>query len=120
MTYVRLAPLIVIFLLLPSVKNTEAVDGFCLETCVILPCFSSVAGCYCHGSTCMRGTTIASMAKTIDEHRNLCQTHEDCITKKSGNFCARFPNHNINYGWCFNAESEGFLLKDHLKMLTAN
>ncbi|KAL9298324.1 hypothetical protein ACSQ67_024220 [Phaseolus vulgaris] len=55
---------------------------------------------------------LSSVAKMIDEHPNLCQSDEECMKKGSGNFCARYPNHYMDYGWCFNSGSEelkGFL-----------
>ncbi|KAK7358102.1 hypothetical protein VNO77_00023 [Canavalia gladiata] len=42
----------------------------------------------------------------------LCQSHDDCMKKGSGNFCAHYPNHYIDYGCCFDSDSEtpkGFL-----------
>jgi len=61
---------------------------------------------------CIYPTGLSSVSKMIDEHPNLCQSHGECIKKGSGNFCARYPNHYVDYGWCFNSGSEelkGFL-----------
>jgi viroplasmin and RNaseH domain-containing protein len=44
--------------------------------------------------------------KMIEEHPNLCKTHAECIKKGSGNFCARYPNADIEYGWCFPSVDE--------------
>ncbi|CAH9118649.1 unnamed protein product [Cuscuta epithymum] len=51
-----------------------------------------------------------SLAKRIEEHPNLCQSDEECI-KKAGsggglNFCARYPNPQIDYGWCINNNTD--------------
>nr|ALL96747.1 albumin 1 [Clitoria ternatea] len=119
MAYVKHAPLAVVFLLATSVmfivKNAEAGGSIpCGESCVFLPCF--LPGCSCKSSVCYLNHIIASDAKTVDEHHLLCQSHEDCFKKGTGNFCAAFPDHDIAYGWCFHAQSEGYLLKDFLKM----
>ena len=48
----------------------------------------------------------------IKEHPKLCQSHDECMKKGSGKFCARYPNNYIDYGWCFDSDSEalkGFL-----------
>nr|QMV80769.1 cyclotide precursor [Clitoria ternatea] len=101
-----------------AVEKTEA--GIpCGESCVFLPCFI-IPGCSCKDKVCYLNHVIASTAKTMNDHHLLCQSHEDCITKRTGNFCANFPNQDIKYGWCFRAESEGFMLKDHLKMSITN
>lgn len=44
--------------------------------------------------------------KLIEEHPNLCQSHADCTKKGSGSFCARYPNPDIEYGWCFVSNSK--------------
>ncbi|KAK2360592.1 albumin-1 [Trifolium repens] len=51
--------------------------------------------------------------KTIEEHPNLCQSHDDCTKKGTGSFCARYMNPDIEYGWCFasNAEAEDIFFK---------
>nr|XP_007133732.1 hypothetical protein PHAVU_011G204500g [Phaseolus vulgaris]ESW05726.1 hypothetical protein PHAVU_011G204500g [Phaseolus vulgaris] len=62
--------------------------------------------------SCIHPTGLSAAAKMIDEHPNLCQFHEECMKKGSGNFCARYPNHYMDYGWCFNSDSDalkGFL-----------
>ncbi|KAL2326392.1 hypothetical protein Fmac_025450 [Flemingia macrophylla] len=61
---------------------------------------------------CTYPSGLSSVAKMIDEHPNLCQSHDECMKKGSGNFCARYPNNYIDYGWCFDSDSEalkGFL-----------
>jgi len=73
--------------------------------------------CVCHTGiylcTCSDQSGLSSVAKMRDEHPNLCQSHEECRKKGSGNFCARNPNNYMDYGWCFNSDSEalnkGFL-----------
>ncbi|GAU30826.1 hypothetical protein TSUD_267460 [Trifolium subterraneum] len=41
----------------------------------------------------------------VEQHPNLCQSHDDCTQKRSGSFCARYPNPDIEYGWCFDSDS---------------
>nr|QMV80714.1 cyclotide precursor [Clitoria ternatea] len=121
MAYPRLA---VIFLLAASVmfavKDAEA--GIpCGESCVFIPCtITALLGCSCKSKVCYKNHVIAAEASTVDDHHLLCQSHEDCFKKGSGNFCAPFLGHDVKYGWCFHAESEGFLLKDFLKMSSDN
>nr|QMV80733.1 cyclotide precursor [Clitoria ternatea] len=118
MAFVRRASLVALFFLFAAsvmfaVKKTEAGFNSCSEACVYLPCFSK--GCSCFKRQCYKNHVIAATSKSIDEHHLLCQSHYDCITKGSGNFCAPFLEHDVPYGWCFRAESEGYLLKDFLK-----
>jgi hypothetical protein len=47
-----------------------------------------------------------TITKMVEEHPNLCQSHVECLEKKSGSFCARYPNTNIPYGWCFDTNTE--------------
>nr|ALL96759.1 albumin 1 [Clitoria ternatea] len=116
MAFARLA---VIFFLAASVmfavKETQA--GIpCGESCVYIPCtVTALLGCSCKDKVCYKNHVIAAEANTVDEHHLLCQSHEDCFKKGAGNFCAPFLGHDVKYGWCFRAESEGFLLKDFLK-----
>nr|P86842.3 RecName: Full=Cyclotide cter-B; Flags: Precursor [Clitoria ternatea]AEK26412.1 cyclotide precursor cter B [Clitoria ternatea] len=111
---------VVLFLVATSViftvKKTEA-GVPCAESCVWIPCtVTALLGCSCKDKVCYLNHVIAFEAKTMDEHHLLCQSHEDCYKKGSGNFCAPFFNHDVKYGWCFRAEFEGYLLKDFLKM----
>ncbi|XP_068486198.1 albumin-1-like [Phaseolus vulgaris] len=126
MGYARVAPL-ALFLLATSImfstKNIEA--AHCVGACSMLdeaPCGSSDCSCYptvgpflglCKG---LFGPTqlSSSVAKMIDEHPNLCQSHEECMKKGSGNFCAPYPKHYMDYGWCVNSDSEE--LKSFLAM----
>ncbi|TKY68518.1 Albumin-1 protein [Spatholobus suberectus] len=122
MAYVRLAPLAVFLLatsLMFPMKKVEAVD--CSGVCSpfeMPPCGSTDCRCIPWGlfiGQCIYPIGgVASVAKMIDEHPNLCQSHDECMKKGSGNFCARYPNHYIDYGWCFNSDSEA--LKGFLKM----
>jgi len=62
--------------------------------------------CYCHPSTFLNGFcrdygSEHAMMKKMEEDPNLCQSHADCKKKGSGSFCARNPNADIKYGWCF-------------------
>lgn len=47
-----------------------------------------------------------AVMKRVEEHPNLCQSHVDCMKKGSGSFCARYPNPDIEYGWCFSSNLE--------------
>nr|QMV80721.1 cyclotide precursor [Clitoria ternatea] len=118
MAYVRLTSLAVVFFIATSVmftlKKTEGGLPICGETCFKTKCYTK--GCSCSYPVCKRNHIIALEAKTVDEHRLLCESHEDCFKKGTGNYCASFPNSDIHFGWCFYAESEGYLLKDFLKM----
>ncbi|BAT89289.1 hypothetical protein LR48_Vigan08g002800 [Vigna angularis] len=119
MAYVRLAPL-ALFLLATStmfpMKKIEAVE--CSGACSpfeMPPCRSTDCRCVpvaLVGGFCIYPTGLSSVAKMIDEHPNLCQSDDECMKKGSGNFCARYPNHYVDYGWCFDSDSEalkGFL-----------
>nr|G1CWH5.1 RecName: Full=Cliotide T7; Flags: Precursor [Clitoria ternatea]AEK26407.1 cyclotide precursor cliotide T7 [Clitoria ternatea] len=116
MAFARLA---LIFFLAASVmfavKETEA--GIpCGESCVFIPCtVTALLGCSCKDKVCYKNHVIAAEANTVNDHHLLCQSHEDCFKKGTGNFCAPSLKHDVKYGWCFRAESEGFLLKDFLK-----
>ncbi|VFR02431.1 unnamed protein product [Cuscuta campestris] len=41
--------------------------------------------------------------RMAEEHPNLCQSDEECMKKGSGDLCARYPNPDIEYGWCINS-----------------
>nr|WGM83067.1 CterM T20K precursor [synthetic construct] len=114
MAYVRLTSLAVLFFLAASVMKTEGGLPVCGETCVGGTC--NTPGCKCSWPVCTRNHIIAANAKTVNEHRLLCTSHEDCFKKGTGNYCASFPDSNIHFGWCFHAESEGYLLKDFMNM----
>nr|C0HKG0.1 RecName: Full=Cliotide T9; Flags: Precursor [Clitoria ternatea] len=116
MAYVRLACLAVIFFFAASVMFTVEAGIPCGESCVFIPCLTTVVGCSCKNKVCYNNHVIAAEANSIDDHHLLCQSHDDCIKKGTGNFCAPFLDHACQYGWCFRAESEGYLLKDFLKM----
>ncbi|KAK7405737.1 hypothetical protein VNO78_07346 [Psophocarpus tetragonolobus] len=125
MAYVRLAPLALFLLatsLMFSMKKIEAneCNGVC-SPFEMPPCGSTDCRCIPWGlfiGQCIYPTGgVASVAKMIDEHPNLCQSHDECMKKGSGNFCARYPNHYMDYGWCFNSHSEE--LKNFLKMPVA-
>nr|AML32988.1 cliotide T29 [Clitoria ternatea] len=121
MAYLRLAPLAVIFFfaVMFAVKKTEGGDPLkCGESCFAGKCYTP--GCTCEYPICMNNHIIALDAKTMDQHRLLCESHEDCLMKRTGNYCAPFPDSDIHFGWCFHAESEGYLLKDFLKMSKDN
>jgi hypothetical protein len=48
----------------------------------------------------------------VEEHPNLCESHDDCMKKGSGSFCACFPNLDIQYGWCLASISKKTLLEN--------
>jgi len=94
-------------------KNIEA--AHCPGTCAIgigTPCGSVDCACYpvsLFYGFCISRFQLSSVAKI---HPNLCESDEECKKKGSGNFCARYPNHYVDYGWCFNSGSDqlkGFL-----------
>ncbi|ESW05720.1 hypothetical protein PHAVU_011G203900 [Phaseolus vulgaris] len=119
MASVRLAPLVLFVLatsIMFSVKNIEAAD--CSGACSVFekpPCRSRDCFCIPMGifvGVCISPFGLSAAAKMIDEHPNLCKSDEECMKKGSGNFCAPYPNHYMNYGWCFNFGSDelkGFL-----------
>lgn len=41
-----------------------------------------------------------------EEHQKFCQSHTDCTERGIGTFCARYPNSDNEYGWCFASSSE--------------
>ncbi|CAK8562617.1 unnamed protein product [Lathyrus sativus] len=111
MAYVRLSLLAVLLLAtfsMFSMKNVGATG--CLGACSpfeVLPCRST--DCRCIPVSLFLGycaPTSPSVMKMIEEHPNLCQSHADCIKKKSGSFCARYPNPDIEHGWCFASNIE--------------
>ncbi|RDX95698.1 hypothetical protein CR513_21739, partial [Mucuna pruriens] len=107
-----------IFLVMFPTKKIEAVtcNGSC-SPFEMPPCHSTDCRCVPWGlfiGQCIHPTGHASVAKMIEEHPNLCQSNDECMKKGSGNFCARYPNPHIEYGWCIAANSEA--LKGFLKM----
>ncbi|CAK8575130.1 unnamed protein product [Lathyrus sativus] len=66
-------------------------------------------GCHCilskgaEGGVCIRNKHVA---KKVEEHPDLCESHADCTRKGSGSFCARYPNSDLKYGWCFDSNSD--------------
>jgi len=84
-------------------KNVEASceDNFCAS-----PFGQCGAGCFCIPEAgCIPGLH-KDAVKKIGEHPNLCESHVECKKKGSGSFCARFPNLDVDYGWCFASKSE--------------
>ncbi|WVZ02140.1 hypothetical protein V8G54_022946 [Vigna mungo] len=124
MAYARLAPL-ALYLLATSIifpMKIEAAD--CSGVCSpfeMPPCGSSDCRCIPAGGNtgiCYNPNRLSSsVAKMIDEHPNLCQSDDECMKKGSGNFCARYPNNYIDYGLCFDSDSEA--LKGFLAMPAA-
>ncbi|CAJ1978351.1 unnamed protein product [Sphenostylis stenocarpa] len=106
MVFVRLAPVALFFLTtsLFSMKNTEASGAFCASNfCSLSP--DCGIGCYCHYGGCYN-RELASAAKMMEENSDLCESHEECKKRGSGDFCARSPNPLIQHGWCFHSHSE--------------
>ncbi|XP_020208801.1 albumin-1 isoform X1 [Cajanus cajan] len=124
MAYVRLAPL-ALFLLATSLvfpmKEIEAVvcNGAC-SPFEMPPCGSTDCRCIPWGlfvGSCIYPTGgVTSVANMINQHPNLCQSNEECLKKGSGDFCARYPNDYMDYGWCFDSNSKA--LNGFLKMPT--
>jgi len=56
-------------------------------------------GGFCENGICI-SLKHASVGKMMEQHSKLCQSHEECKTKGSGNFCAHF-NPRVDYGLCF-------------------
>ncbi|KAK2414173.1 albumin-1 [Trifolium repens] len=131
MAYVKLTSLVVFLLAtfcMFATKNVAAVtcSGACspFET---KPC-GSTKDCRCIPVGLVVGYCTypsAVVMKRVEEHPSLCQSHADCTKKGTGSFCARYPNSDIEYGWCFasNTEAEFFFktssnykfTKDYLK-----
>ncbi|KEH34665.1 putative albumin I chain a [Medicago truncatula] len=66
-------------------------------------------GCYCFICTSWglgNCEPLSTIKKKVEEQPNLCWSHDECTKKGSGNYCARFPNSDIKYGWCFASISE--------------
>jgi len=92
----------------------------------------SEANCVCYPyaplvGACAPRYSSVDLKKMVNDHPNLCQSHVECTKKDSGNFCANYPNSDIEYGWCFasNSEAEDVFfkvvsnskfIKDFLKM----
>ena len=71
------------------------------------PCPSSSCRCIpvvLVGGNCVDPSS-PTITKMVEENSNLCQSHSDCTRKGSGSFCARYPNPDIEYGWCFSSSS---------------
>ncbi|KAL5057552.1 hypothetical protein RYX36_029156 [Vicia faba] len=112
MAYVKVATLAIFGLAIFcvfSMKEVGAVD--CSGACSpfeMPPCRSSSCRCipilivfgYCTYPSSLDVKNIA------EKNPNLCQSHDDCIKKESGSFCARYLNSDIEYGWCFASSSE--------------
>ncbi|CAJ1978352.1 unnamed protein product [Sphenostylis stenocarpa] len=107
MAYIKLPPL-ALFLLATSLmflKNIEAEGAFCASTfCTLSP--DCGIGCRCYYGGCYNNRELDSAAKTMEENSDLCESHEECKKKGSGDFCARSPNPLIHHGWCFHSHSE--------------
>jgi hypothetical protein len=120
------------FTALVPMKKVGATD--CSGACSpfeMPPCHSSNCRCIPNeifGGYCRCPSSPAVM-KMVEEHPNLCQSHADCTKKGSGSFCARYPNPDVEHGWCFSSNFEAYdvffnvssnpgLIKDFMPMFT--
>jgi hypothetical protein len=90
----------------PVMKGAEDCSGIC-SPFQMPPCPSSNCRCIpvvLVGGNCVDPSS-PTITKMVEEHANLCQSHADCTKKGSGSFCARYPNPDIEYGWCFSSSS---------------
>ncbi|GAU25859.1 hypothetical protein TSUD_164000 [Trifolium subterraneum] len=90
-------------------KNVDACSGWCSPFEMPYPCGDRSCLCFpwlLFGGSCRYQTGSESITKMVEEHPNLCQSHDQCLEKKSGSFCARYPNPDIPYGWCFDSKAE--------------
>lgn len=99
-------------------KKVEAVEcgGVCSPFEFPYPCGSQDCRCIPWGlfiGQCIYPIKSEHVMKMVEEHPNLCESHAECKMKRSGDFCARYPNSDIQYGWCFvsNFEAEAFFSK---------
>ncbi|AET01862.2 albumin-1 [Medicago truncatula] len=135
MAYIRFAHLVVFLLAAFSLVPTKKVGATdCSGACSpfeMPPCRSSDCRCIPIGLVAGYCTYPSSptVMKMVEEHPNLCQSHADCTKKESGSFCARYPNPDIEHGWCFSSNFEAYdvffnvssnrgLIKDFLPMFT--
>jgi hypothetical protein len=102
------------FVVIFQTKNVEAVtcpnSGSLCSPFEMPPC-GNAKDCRCipwglFFGTCTYPSSSEHNMKMIEEHPNLCQTHAECIKKGSGNFCGRYANADIEYGWCFVSVAE--------------
>jgi hypothetical protein len=89
-------------------KKIEACSGICSPFELPHPCGSPDCRCipWVIGGQCIGPIGSKHVTKIIEEHPNLCQTHVECLEKKSGSFCALYPNPDIPFGWCFDSKTE--------------
>ncbi|XP_058773225.1 albumin-1 D-like [Vicia villosa] len=106
MASVKFASMGVLMLAIFCMVMTKNV-GACPPLCSPLewtPCGSSDCRCFLFAP--FTGYCTSAGTKSVEEHPNVCQFHVDCTEKKTGTFCARYPNPNIKHGWCFASKSE--------------
>ncbi|XP_058734614.1 albumin-1-like [Vicia villosa] len=110
MAYAKLSllPLFLLatFLLMFPMKEVEAV---CPIACFLYKPKGCGDGCKCVPASLTSGVCVKAsfqhVTMMVEKHPNLCGSHADCTKKESGSFCARFPNSEIEYGWCFDSNS---------------
>ncbi|KAK7358881.1 hypothetical protein VNO77_00821 [Canavalia gladiata] len=123
MAYPKFAPLAVFVFAMLLMFSMKKIEASCKGVCTPFkdpPCGSSACRCVpalLFAGICVARDSLASAANMIEAHPHLCQSNDECLKKGSGNFCARFPNPDVEYGWCINSDA-GELLKDFLKMST--
>lgn len=76
-------------------------------------CFCNIQDPFGYWGVC---TELPSMKKMVEENPNLCHSDTECRNKGSGNYCARFPNSDLKYGWCFASIAEA---EDAFKMASS-
>ncbi|CAL5209985.1 unnamed protein product [Lathyrus oleraceus] len=118
MASLMFAPLAFVLLaafLMFQVKKVES--GYCSPvTCYTDRSGDCQFGCICYPSffgyvgSCQ---PYVSVAKMVDDHPNLCQSHDECTKKGTGSFCGRYPDSNMEYGRCFSSkfQAEVFFVK---------
>nr|AFK48072.1 unknown [Medicago truncatula] len=70
--------------------------------CVPVDCTYGVCVGFCENDNVVSG----NFHRKVEEHPKLCMSHDECTKKGSGNYCAHFPNSNLEYGYCFASVSE--------------
>jgi len=91
----------------------KKVEAGCERTaCTVFEVYYCGPSCSCIifgilGGVCFPTSTAM---KVVEDHPNLCQSHDDCIKKGSGSFCGYYPNSEIQHGRCFtsNVEAERY------------
>nr|AFK39147.1 unknown [Medicago truncatula] len=111
MAYLKFA-LAAVFLATIFICPMKKVEACAATRCTVVETTVCGSGCGCLAWGIFGGNCVprSSLTKMVEEHPNLCQSHIDCIKKGNGSFCARYPNFDIEHGWCFtsNVEAERY------------